>query len=371
MIKYLEFINEAKVSEIKVGNRVMFDGNFMIAGTKDYVDFKAILKGKTGVVKSINKSYYNNKITFELDEPIFIGGFDKRTKTLSKDITLTSYQLKNVIIIDGEFEETRKKLDSGELIGFKCSKNFAYILKNIGFKKDGDYFDVSYFDIIEKKPDYVTFIQSKKAKEFKGKESEIEKFKQETRVGRVLKKLNPKLNEKEIEEFVNKFRAAHESLFTEPNIDVVTGDKILYWYNSIRYKKGGGTLNNSCMRHESNQGQLKFYAKYPDKIALAILTKEDKLWARALIWRLDDDSIYMDRIYSINEMSRVILENYALKNNMLLYRNRSKSNQKMAITLSKYYKNSYEDHPYFDTFIIDYKEIRNNKLVLYNSNYSS
>lgn len=358
MIKYLDFINEAKISEIKVGDRVIFYGKFNI--------YPGIinLDKKTGVVKSIKKNLYIKEITFELDEILKINY--NYGKPIS-EIILSSYQLRNVLILNDKTENTINKINKGELYKFKSSKNFSFILRNIKFQKNGEYFDMSYFDIIKEKPDYVTFIPSKKINEFDGNEEKLEKYKQETRVGRILKKLNNNYTEKEIEEFVNKFKASHASIFTDPQIDVVTGDKISYWYNEIRYKKPGGSLNNSCMRHENNKIQIDFYGEYKNKIALAILIKEEQLWARALIWRLDDGRIYMDRIYSVNETSRVILENYALNNNMLLYKNLFKSNMKISVTLDENIKNKYINTPYFDTFIIDYRKFSDNNILILNN----
>ena len=102
-------------------------------------------------------------------------------------------------------------------------------------------------------------------------------------------------------------------------LQVVTGDKITYWYNHINYNTGGGPLNSSCMRGETAQPRVAFYAKHPDKIALCILLDDkNKLLARALIWRLDEPKgvVFMDRIYYVLPEHEKILEMYAAKQNI-------------------------------------------------------
>ncbi len=349
MIKYSNFLNESKFSELNVGDRIIFGGKISL-DVNYYLPFD--MKGKTGVIKSKTDKMYDNTLTVTLDVPLILPqGKGKKVNT----IKLNTYQLRGVHKSDDtEYQELQKKLASGDVAKFQSTKIFMIILKNIKFKRKGDYFDVSYFDIVKDEPGNVSFVPSKKSIG-----EDFEKYRQVTRIGRVLKKLNPDLNEKEIEEFVNKYKSEIESYLKEPEIEVVTGEDISKWYHQRNYQKGGGpygsggSLNQSCMRYDHEQKSVRFYDMFPDRIAMAIYTKNGKLWARALIWKLDDGRVYMDRIYSVDDPSRIQLEKYAEKNNMLMHKNkRYAHSNKIKVTLKdgkiKLGKDFYT--PYFDSF---------------------
>lgn len=96
-------------------------------------------------------------------------------------------------------------------------------------------------------------------------------------------------------------------------IQVVKGDDICKWYNISSYNtEQRGSLQNSCMRYNNLTNQWKFYAVHP-KCSMVILTKADKLYARALLWDLHDGSQYLDRIYTSDNTQVEILRNWAKK----------------------------------------------------------
>lgn len=363
------------MSELNVGDKVIFKGRYNVRIIKrkwkfgDYVNtgYKMLnLSGKTGILIKIDK---DQQLQHGANYNLFIFKLDEN----DKEIILSSNQLRNILIIPND--DILKKIESGELVNIKMSKLLTRALKNMKFKIKGEYFDISNLDVILDNPDYISFVPAKKIN------LDLEKNKQNGKVGRVLKKLNPDLSDVNLEEFVNKYKAEIEYLNKEASLDVVTGDKISYWYNQKNYEKEGGSLNNSCMRYSTSNNCIKFYDSYPDKIALAIITKGDKLVARALIWKLDSGEVYMDRIYSTKEKYRVQLENYALENKMLLYKNimaYSNSNNKILnriqVTLKNYWSDKKHlwgsgkvDFPYFDTFTIKLTQDKQGKkdLVLY------
>jgi hypothetical protein len=377
-----DLLNEvaSKIFDFQVGSKVVFKGPGMSYYNEPKYGQQVNLLDKTGTVKEITKeksqrSYGKSTfITFTLDEPIKYkidlftrNGFkvDIQIDYELTEIKVENYYFKDFIVLTPEYEELQRKIKAGEVYKFKATRDFNLVLKDIKFKKIGEYFDSSFFDVVSGKTDMVSFIPSKKINTEKGKKPEKpidpEKFRQETRVGRILRKLNPKLNDQEIEEYVANFRAYVETLFTVPDIQVVTGKDISYWYHEKHYQKGGGSLNNSCMRGEFAQTQVKFYDKFPDKVALAVYIKNDRLWGRALIWRLDDGRVYMDRIYSVKAEASVQLENYAKKFNMITRRDTQQGKGKMVVTL-KTKDNAYR--PYFDTFIHVYR--KDGDLVLSN-----
>ena len=89
---------------------------------------------------------------------------------------------------------------------------------------------------------------------------------------------------------------------------VVRGKWIPFFYHEARYAApSSGNLGNSCMRNESCQRHLQFYAANPNKVGLAVLFRRDsggsdmrmKVVARCLVWFMENGSVYSDRIYSM------------------------------------------------------------------------
>jgi len=127
------------------------------------------------------------------------------------------------------------------------------------------------------------------------------------------------LTDVDIENFTNEFisfvkmnRSDETSLISE-----VRGEDIRFWYDKNNYCGGGdqpvGKLGNSCMSHEESQSYLDIYTDNSDKISMLILTnKNDKLVGRALLWKLDDGNIFMDRVYTASDSDDNIFINYAI-----------------------------------------------------------
>jgi len=363
-LEYNNFIAEAKIADLKPGTRVVLKGSLVKKILDPETNLPFNLENKIAVVKSIgkqtNKQTFGSEsvITFTLEEPI-VTKIDLYTRggkkvNMQMDSVFSEFKVnrnyfQNFEILTPEYLELQRKLKEGELTMFQSTKDFLSILKEIKFKRKGDYFDVSYFDIVKDNPDYASFVPSKKSVG-----EDFEKFRQQSKIGRIFRRLNPDLKDPEVEDFVNKYKAELETMLKGPEINVVTGEDISYWYHQKRYQNGGGTLNNSCMRYAEEQKSVRFYDNFPDKIALATYTKGGKLHARALIWRLDDGRVYMDRIYSVNAAAGIQLEKYAAKFKMLMYKNRyniknSKMGSKMAVTLESNKKMEMQ-LPYFDTF---------------------
>ena len=149
-----------------------------------------------------------------------------------------------------------------------------------------------------------------------------------TRIGRVVKKLygsefkDSGDDGKDIESFVRMYKAARSF----SSFELVSGEKIRYWYLQDRYVKGGGDLNGSCMRYDYTQRYLEFYVENPDKVSLLILKDaqdEEKIRGRALVWKLDEPSrrTFMDRIYFVNDYEIELFKQYA-RQNKWMYKSR-------------------------------------------------
>lgn len=137
-------------------------------------------------------------------------------------------------------------------------------------------------------------------------------------------------NDKDIEEFSNSFKATFDVINDIlKQFDVVKGSDIAYWYDNDdtdRYKRGDGSLNNSCMS-EAPSHYFDIYTKNT-QVSLVILYddngsitdgkyKSRKIKGRAILWeaKVNDQKItFMDRIYTVNESDVDLFKQYAQKN---------------------------------------------------------
>jgi hypothetical protein len=116
----------------------------------------------------------------------------------------------------------------------------------------------------------------------------------------------------EIEKFVNGYKACYDILNSQfSKFDIITGDDIAKWYRCENYQSQSGSLGNSCMR--SKRGSyFDLYSKNPEVCSLVILYSNDgkisggkwvsqKIVGRALLWKLDDGRVFLDRIYTIRD----------------------------------------------------------------------
>lgn len=165
----------------------------------------------------------------------------------------------------------------------------------------------------------------------------------------------------EVEEFVNQFKSKQE---VDPEVEIVSGDKIAYWYDIKNYNSGfGGTLRNSCMANVPSRF-FDIYTKNTEVCRLAILKSGDKLVARALVWKVESDdkypdlpndvNYYMDRIYYTKDHYRNILKDYAKEQGWGIYDSFEVidfNGKLISPTMRVKIKNiKYESFPYMDTF---------------------
>lgn len=200
------------------------------------------------------------------------------------------------------------------------------------------------------------------------------KSRSKSKIGRMIRQVlsdnGHTISDSDIEKFVNAFKAKWDRLNSvNRKVSIVKGDDILYWYNEENYLDKSGTLGNSCMRFESRNNFMRIYADNPEKVSMVILTEDDKLIARALIWKLDESSrgrkIYLDRIY-VNQDSDFdficswVLENVAKGDPNILRTQRNYDGGSMKVKLNK---TVFEYYPYADTFCYLYKELKDGKVI--------
>ena len=157
----------------------------------------------------------------------------------------------------------------------------------------------------------VTYIPFEKVKLVKNGRYDSSKLRQVTTIGKILNHVDPEnkvLTKQDIERISNKFSAIKE--MESLTFEVWEGELIKKAYLVDNYAKHDSiitsTLHNSCMRHFRCQSYMNFYIAAGAKIAV-LLTKDGKIAARALLWKVGDDLHFLDRIYSISPFIDQIL----------------------------------------------------------------
>ena len=200
---------------------------------------------------------------------------------------------------------------------------------------------------------------------YKDGEGEVfTKSRNEVGLGRFVNKLFPgKYNSKEVEEFVNSFKASLEK--AGEHFDLVEGEDIEFWYNSDNYKENSGTLGSSCMAQKRNL--FSIYTQNQDVCKMLILKEDDKIIGRALVWKLkslnvskdEDPGFFMDRQYTIKESDVQKFRNYAIDkgwsyksyNNHHSFGTININGDDKNVSMSVQVKDKdYGRYPYMDTF---------------------
>ena len=146
---------------------------------------------------------------------------------------------------------------------------------------------------------------------------------QEIRIGRLVRGLLTAnkitgFNDSDFEKFVNDFKATYKimnDVFS--NFEIVKGDDLGFWYHRRNYlDPQKGSLGTSCQA-VGRLDWLEIYIKNPETVSLLILKSEDdpdKIVGRSLLWKLEDGSTLMDRIYVMNDSDAKIFKDYAKHN---------------------------------------------------------
>ena len=192
------------------------------------------------------------------------------------------------------------------------------------------------------------------------------KSRNEVGLGRFVNKIFPgKYNSKQVEEFVNSFKASLEK--AGEHFDLVEGDDISHWYWYENYKEDAGTLGSSCMAKKKNL--FGIYTQNQDVCKMLILKEDDKIIGRALVWKLSSiktgrDIIegveyFMDRQYTIKDSDVQKFRNYA-KEQGWCYKSYNNHHSYSNVTINDEVKNvdmtvqvkdkDYNRYPYMDTF---------------------
>ncbi len=158
----------------------------------------------------------------------------------------------------------------------------------------------------KEKSDEVSFVNDTQAQRMiKASEDPFTKTGNLAKIGRLVRQLltsnDVKVTDQEIEGFVNDYKNEWDKKLNpkKSNLQYVSGEDIRKWYLEDRYVRGGGQLNNSCMRYSRCQAYLDIYVNNPDVCQMVILLNDEgDLLARGLFWTLIDGRYLLDRIYS-------------------------------------------------------------------------
>lgn len=193
-----------------------------------------------------------------------------------------------------------------------------------------------------------------------------------TFVGKIFKDVPSK----EIEKFSSLFKSFSNR--GEFSFEVISGDRIIEFYNHEKYASQRGSLGASCMKLARCGDYLDLYTKNPDKISMLIMKAPTQLIiGRALLWNFIDEISgenvkIMDRIYTIQDDWDFSFKKWATDNEYLYKSKQSWANTlqfenditpqkeiKLSMKLNSYL---YRFYPYLDTF----KWIDVEKGILYN-----
>jgi hypothetical protein len=208
-----------------------------------------------------------------------------------------------------------------------------------------------------------------------GQGDPYEKARNPVKLGRFVNNILPgEFTAKEVEDFVNKFKAALEQ--SGEKFIEVSGEEIGDYYDHKKYAKMSGTLGSSCMaKQESSIFQI--YMDNPEVCRMLVLLEDDLVIGRALIWKLETSDnaaeYFLDRQYTIKESDVEKFRKYAIENGWsyktynnhtnlgsVTYNDESKT-IKMTVKVKK---NNYDEFPYVDTF----RRYDPNTGILYNDN---
>jgi hypothetical protein len=159
------------------------------------------------------------------------------------------------------------------------------------------------------------------------------------KVGKLLNYLGIGTNEfkgYELEELIS-----HLKQGSTDDFKVVDGEDILKAYHCDNYDEG--ETMGSCMRYESAQSYLEIYVNNPDDVKCLVLFNPNngKVRGRALLWHMDNDQWFMDRVYVTNNQYRNLFNLYKEEKNI-------SSSANSTVTLEN--GGEYDEYPYMDTF---------------------
>lgn len=177
---------------------------------------------------------------------------------------------------------------------------------------------------------------------------------QDMKIGKFITKIfkdsGKDISPTQIEELIDLYKNYVDSLAGKYNkMKIVVGEEIRHWYDEKNYKHGFGSLNKSCMRDKEFGPRLDIFVDNPKQVSMLILTdKNNELIGRALIWKLMNGGVYMDRIYTVLPHDVEVFNKFAVENNFETFP--YEYGHKLEVKLPNLKYNKASKYPYMDTF---------------------
>jgi hypothetical protein len=189
------------------------------------------------------------------------------------------------------------------------------------------------------------------------------------KIGRFINRLFPGVyKDKEVEEFVNKYKANLE--YASERFIIVEGADIGKWYHKDTYKKESGHLGSSCM-NRSPSSYFEIYMENPKQCRMLVLIEKDELIGRAIIWKIEhikslrttdttpEFEYFLDRQYTFSDSDVIKFKNYADEQGWAYKRERTHSAPLGVMFGGESYElemkvklddGDFSEYPYLDTF---------------------
>lgn len=228
----------------------------------------------------------------------------------------------------------------------------------------------NYLNITDKN-DEISFIPNRQYDKFIENDEDLSrKSKNFTKIGRFIKQIykdnNKHITDTQIEKFVNSYKSKYDEHYkvqSDYELKIVSGEEIKKWYlwdNYYGHESDGGELWKSCMKHTKCQTFFDLYINNPNRISLVVLTKSDKLIARSLLWNINPNTIYLDRIYGYRKsdehlLKKIVVNDKFKSKKVLSYDIDNINSIKIPVSIK-----NIEYFPYLDSFSTMYVELNEN-----------
>lgn len=180
-----------------------------------------------------------------------------------------------------------------------------------------------------------------------------------------LKKLFKDIHEKDMDLFTTLFKAAVSQKDFE--LKVLQGDEMVKYYSYKSYHPEiGGTLHNSCMKHDHCYDYFDIYTRNPEVCKmLVMIDSRGRLLGRALLWKAiefetGNEIQVMDRIYCVDDSKNMhYFKEWADENGYIYKKEQRWQNSLFFETHGstrfvklhvKINKKAFIKYPYVDTF---------------------
>ena len=311
------------------------------------------MEGQIGEIIKINGSkprdYFDVNFLFKFNEYLRKNGkFDNVYQNLHRI---------NIGTIEGDGSDIKRKIEEREIMPYATSDALGMLLNRINLKPKSIFLTNSYFDIDKEKNDIISYIPIDRYRRLeKGDDPYKSKLRQQMKIGKFFRVLNDKFTDKDVEGFINSFRANYDVFVkgVSDQLKLVSGEDVRFWYNGENYVKGGGMLNSSCMQGSNKGPEMQMFVDNPDVIQLLILRDPVslKLLGRALVWRLaePEGKTFMDYIYTRHDKDRQLFMMYGAKNGWIMRDKGNYGNMICALHTDKKYHQGRNALDHFDTF---------------------